>query len=51
MKSNMQTTPLAPFRLFFPLGTLAAVLGTLPWISFGFGVSHGYPRRCAARIR
>ncbi len=32
-----------PYRLFFPLGTLAAILGTLPWIFFGIGASGYYP--------
>ncbi|MGZ3687670.1 MAG: NnrS family protein [Bdellovibrionota bacterium] len=32
-----------PYRLFFPLGALAAILGTLPWVLFGFGFSGFYP--------
>ncbi|MBI3541946.1 MAG: NnrS family protein [Deltaproteobacteria bacterium] len=35
--------PIEPYRLYFPLGALAAIAGTLPWVTFGFGLSGAYP--------
>jgi len=31
-----------PFRLLFPLGALFALLGVLPWLLFGIGLSRLY---------
>lgn len=32
-----------PYRILFPLGALAAILGSVFWIRFGFGVAGAYP--------
>ncbi len=32
-----------PYRVLFPLGVFAAILGTVPWVTFGFGLSNFYP--------
>src|ERR1041384_380285 len=32
-----------PYRIFFPLGGVAAILGTVLWIAFGFGWIGYYP--------
>jgi uncharacterized protein involved in response to NO len=32
-----------PYRLFFPLGALSAILGTMLWIAFPFGALSVYP--------
>lgn len=32
-----------PYRVFFPLGAIAAVLGTAGWVLFAFGLSLFYP--------
>lgn len=32
-----------PYRVFFPLGAISAILGTIGWVLFAFGFSLSYP--------
>jgi uncharacterized protein involved in response to NO len=40
---KIKTGNMESYRFLFPLGILGALLGTLFWVPFGFGLSQNYP--------